>query len=697
MGKFSDALIGPQQPAPPTRAAAEAQSRDTRFSDQLLGAVPAADPGIEALSGSREAADLGDIARASFIDDPNTRARFYARERGLPIERYRILDGDVIYQGDDQQWYYEQPKSGLSDILVDPGKVLKSAAAGVGPAVPMGAGAIAGTLSAPMLLAGPLGMAGSMGITGAATGAGEAAKDAIGSYVSGESQMDVQSPLQEAAAGALGQGIGGGMTMWANRGAVRDIGRLDRPAAQALQRKAQAQDIPLTAAELTNLRTLKGQQTALGNIPRSGEILDDFYFNRAGKMDDAVGRFLQRVSPEDSAEAAGIRIADTAEAARDALKGARKAATTPLYQAARNSGAAVDVSDALKYIDDRLPDAKGPIAQALQRVRGLLFEDADQTILDSRVGALHEAKVAIAKMIKQAPKDPSSADNFIMGDLRQIQGRLTDALKRVPEYKLANDEFARLSVPLDEFSASTVEPLLRLKDRQAFQAAAKLFSPTQTGPKAAFNARAILQRQDPEAWQAIKRAYLENVWREAPGRAAVDAVPDRAGAVFAHRVLGDKKQAGILKAVLDDPEWQALNDLGEVLEATGRTVRRGSHTTFMAEAVDDLRADARGVVGGTARAAFNPMTSFREWVDRVMLGRHSEKLAGLITDPDSLNQLKQIRMLPPNSARARAIVGQALTRAGIEGADELLSPSGGAPQAIRPREPQAPQPALAAP
>ena len=567
MGKYSDALLGPQQPpppAPPSRAAAAAQGAQTRYSDMLLNpTVPSADPGIEALSGSAEAAGIGDIAKASFIDDPNAKARYFSRQRGIPIERYRILDGDVIYQGDDEQWYYEQPKAGFGDLLSDPGKVAKSIAGGVGASVPIGAGAVAGIASAPMFLAGPLGMAGSMGITGAAGAGGEAAKDAIGSYVSGESQMDLVSPAQEGAAAALGQGIGGALTGWANRNAVRDVGQINRPAARALQQKARAHDIPLTAAEITNLRTLKGQQTALGNIPRSGELLDDYYAARAGKIDNAVGGFLNHVSPQDSAEIAGRQAADAATAARAGLKQARSAATTPLYNAAKGSGAKVDVSDALAYIDGRLPEAKGPIAQGLTKIRGLLFEDAEQTILDSRVGPLHEAKVTIAKMLKQAPKDPSSADNFVLGDLRQVQKRINDALLKVPEYKAANDEFARLSIPIDELDNSILQPLLGLKDTKAFQAAAKLFSPTQTGPKAAFNARTILEAQDPAAWQAIKRAYLDDVWQKSASRATVDAVPDRAGAVWRQKLLGDKKQSDILKAVLRQDEWDALNDLGK--------------------------------------------------------------------------------------------------------------------------------------
>lgn len=647
--------------------------------------------GIAPQSDADRSAGIGDIAKASFIDNPESRARYFSAKRGTPLDRYRVMGNDVVYQADDGNWYKEVPDAGLLDLIRDPEAVAKRMAGGVGPSVPAVTGTAAGIITAPAMLTGPPGMAASLAATGGAAAAGEVAKDAIGSYLSGESQMDWQSPAKEGVLGVAGQGIGAGLTVLGNRYAVQDIAALNRPAAGALQQKAEAQGIPLTAAEVTQLRSLKGQQTLLGNIPRSGEIMDDFYKGRAPKVEDAITRYLGQVSPQDSPELAGAAIRDAAQTAIETAKDTRSAAAKPYYDAARASKVAVDPTSAVQFIDDALNSAKGSIRSTLEKARGALYvkpppgsPPGTKPTIDTTVEGLHQSKMAIDSLIEQAKRN---GDDWSVRNLVEVQKRLVQSIEdAAPDYAMGRTTFAANSPPVDELQNGLVGMVANIKDGRLKDAASVLLDPSRAGPKAVLNARAALEKADPTAWQGIKRAYLQDLWQSVKDpRALQDAAPDLGGARWSKALMGDDKQKGILRAALSPTEYRALADLSEVLDATASVVRRNSHTAYQTEALQNLKAEARGTVVGGIRAAMNPVSSMREWIDQKMIGKHAEKLAEIATSPDAVKQLRALRVLSPNSAKFRAGVGNFLTLWGLpELADALLG-GDATPRPIPPR------------
>lgn len=647
--------------------------------------------GITPRSSSERAAGYGDIVGASFIDNPESRARYFSLKRGVPLDRYRVMDNDVVYQADDGNWYKEVPDPGLADFLKDPEAVAKRIAGGVGPSVPAVAGTAAGILTAPAVLAGPPGMVGSIAATGGAAAAGEVAKDAIGSYLSGESQMDWQSPVKEGAIAAAGQGVGAGLTALGNRYAVQDVAQLNRPAASALQQKAEAQGIPLTAAEVSQLRSLKGQQTLLGNIPRSGEIMDDFYRGRAPKVEDAITRYLGQVSPQDSPELAGAAIRDAAEAAITAAKDARSAAAKPFYDAARASKVAVDPTSAVQFIDDALNSAKGSIRSTLEKARGALYvkpppgsPPGTKPTIDTTVEGLHQSKMAIDSLIEQAKRN---GDDWSVRNLVEVQRRLVQSIEdAAPDYAMGRTTFAAASPAVDDLQSGLVGMVAKIKDGKLKDAASVLLNPKSAGPRAVMNARVALEKADPAAWQGIKRAYLQDLWQSVKDpRALQDAAPDLGGARWSKVLMGDEQQRGILRSALTPTEYRALNDLSEVLDATASVIRRNSHTAYQTEALQNLKAEARGAVMGTARAVVNPISSVREWIDQAMLGKHAAKLAEIATSPDAVKQLRALRVLSPNSAKFRAGVGQFLTTWGMPELADALIGGDATPRTVPPR------------
>ncbi len=51
-------------------------------------------------TGTEGAARPVDVAMASVIQDPNARMRFYSERMGIPIERFGVSGGDIVYRTD---------------------------------------------------------------------------------------------------------------------------------------------------------------------------------------------------------------------------------------------------------------------------------------------------------------------------------------------------------------------------------------------------------------------------------------------------------------------------------------------------------------------------------------------------------------------------------------------------------------------
>lgn len=635
---------------------------------------------IIAASDSSKAASLSDIALASFANDPEARLRYYAKQRGIPESRYRIVDGEVAYQDDDGKWYREKPEA----LLRDPKTLVQGLANQVGPALTAVPPAAAGIVTAPLLLTGPAGLATSMGATALAGSVSQGAREFIANKVTGQ-EMSGGRVIQEGATAALGQGIGAGMTAWAGRNVASDISKLDRPAAEALAKKGEDRGITLTPAETTNLPSLKGQQKALGNLTESGDHMDEFYKERAGKIRTAVDDTLNAISPQDSGEVAGKNIRTAAGKAVDQAKEARSKVADPLYAAARKNGAEVDVNPILASIDDQLEVAKGGIKTALQNARSLLMREVEEaapdgtmvkrSVPDTRIAALHEAKLAIDDMIDGAAQ--SGLGNTAKAKLKSVQSQLLDAMDEAsPDYKAARETFRDASPAVNALEDGIIGVIKNLKDPNLQTAAQKLFDPKTSGPKAVSEARDALEKADPEAWQAIKRAWLQQNWEQA-GKESMASGTDvvNQGPKFRNLIMGDAKRRLMLERALTPEEMRGLNDLAEVLEAAGRVKPLGSDTAWNQEMMKVARDEAKPAWAKAAEIVGTPQRWGKmvgEWATERALRNKAAEVAKIITEPEALKELRQLRFVSPTGAKFRAGFAHIITRFGEGGVDAAL-------------------------
>lgn len=459
---------------------------------------------------------------------------------------------------------------------------------------------------------------------------------------------------------AGGELIGKGLSKLASRGVAPDIARLDPAKTQELVDASQRQGIQLTPAETTGLPSLMQQQKQLGNTMGAGDDLADFMRTRAkDQINPAVNRFLEGVSPVEGAEVAGDLTRAASKKAMSTVATNRAAQASPIYQKAFAEKAPVDVSGVIDTIDAKMiefPEG-GKVRAALTKARGFMQSSRGDLKL------LHGSKLEIDDMLK--PGHDSAVIGTAKRELQLVKTELLKAMdKASPDYASARSIFGDLSPGLERVYEGVTGTISKMKDVRLQAVAGKLFQQGQSpGPRAVAEARKQLQAADPDAWQAIKRAFLEEKWIKA-GKQTLESqgqAPVNAGAKFRLELMGTEKQLDILKAALDPQELAAMDDLAKVLEATGRVKPIGSDTAWNIEANKVARNASSSVLSRILRMGSVDVLkdTAKLWDDANFIS-HSRELVDMITSPDGMSLLKELNQLSPSEEFSRAILGRAI-------------------------------------
>ncbi len=643
MGKYSDLLLG--APASPPEA------EPGKYSRMLLGAPePAAAP-------AQREVPFGEAAAQGFIDFA-TMGYGDEAEAGLRAG-YGKLDTALggVLPGEPET--YDQA---IADVRG------RQENAGL---LPYAAGAIPGAVLGP-------GVAGAKFVAKGATTAAKYGRAALGGGIEGmiagfgNADGAPQERVPGAVAGGamgipfglLGQGLTQGVTALASRRAARDLGKLNPEATAELMAKAQAAGVQLTPAEATNLPSLKAQQKMLGNLTDTADTMGDFYRKRADtQIAPAVERTLRGISEVDSPEAAAELTRAAGKTAMNDVAANRAAQASPLYKRAFETAKPVNVTQVIGTIDQKLKTAKGPIAASLQKARELLF-DGDAP--DARLIGLHQAKLALDDMIEGARE--SGLGRTAKRELVDVKNQLVQAMDRAsPDYQAARAIFSDLSPGVDRVREGVAGVIAELPDSQLRLAAGKLFSPGNIGPNDAGRAMAQIEKANPDAANAIRRAWLEDKWLQA-GKETLESggAPVNQGAKWRQALMGDPKQRRILEATLKPEQFKAVADLSEVLAAAGRVKPLGSDTAWNQELMRAERESARPWV---SRAL--GMLSRKEvesWFTERALSKRAGQLAEIVTSPEGMARLKELKQLGVNPRLAIGILGQGFAAAGLEGA-----------------------------
>ena len=607
--------------------------------------------------------------------DIQSAIRVFAKARGIPEERYRIYRGDIFYQGDDGKFYAEVP-----GMLKAPATSAAFIAPDIAEAIPSIATGIA---TAPMLLGGPGGAAASIGLTGAAGAASSAGRQALAGLLGGQEF----SPGQVAAAGLMEAGtqlIPYGMGKVAQRSLARDISRLDPQQVAELQRLAQQQGIQLTPGEVTNLPSLKAQQKVLGNIPGAQDVLGNFYGKRyTEQIQPAVDRFLSSISSVDDPMTAGFRGQQALRTRLEDLQTQRRQAAEPIYRQAFENSPPIDVGPIAATLDQRMAIAKGEELSELRRIRSMLNRDVTrlnaqgdevtETVLENRAPALQRVKFAIDNMLQGDAI--SSMDATIRREITGIQDQLVRTMENaIPEYGLANREFERLSEPITRFMERRPGlSLINMSQDNLDQFAGKVFGVTEpASPQSIRYTRQQIEQSGPNGpiiWNEVTRSYLESVWQKAmkPTATATEQKVD-AGLSFRNMLMGDDKRIKALQAAMTPQQFTALGDLTKVLEAAGRVKKLGSDTAFNALVLQDMKETVPNLVV----QGMTPVKNLQNYFARQEFMKNADVLAEIVTSPDGINRLRELRKLSPQQPKFWSGLAQTLASTGSFAVSEVL-------------------------
>jgi hypothetical protein len=337
-----------------------------------------------------------------------------------------------------------------------------------------------------------------------------------------------------------------------------------------------------------------------------------------------------------------------------------------LYRAAFERSVPVDISPIVKDIDAMLKIAKGDELKSLQRIKNNLYREkpsfnaqGDEVMVktfEDRLPALQRAKFDIDKMFKE--ESFSSMDKVIQGEVTNIKNRLVQSMgKDNPMYLEANKAFEELSQPLNIFAERRAgQSLTAVSKDNLNDLANRLFA--NASPQTVRYTRQQIQAVSPEAWNDVTRAYLQTQWEKAmkPRIGAKEPRID-AGADWKTMLMGDTKSQKALLEALGPQQFQALNNLTQVLEAAGRVKKLGSDTAFNQRALKEMEDNAPSALAAFARVTGGVLTPqkygqfFRDWATERAFSKNAEQLANVITSKDGMNRLRELRKMSPTTPK----------------------------------------------
>jgi hypothetical protein len=650
------------------------------FASSLVGGKPMVGSGVYppmekppvAISDPSMAAGAGTAFMAGIPTEKQAAINFFAKQRGISPNRYTVIDGDIAYQADDGKFYKE---------VVGMGSKAAYYAPDVAEMVPDIA---AGIALAPTALVNPLVAAGGVGGVAAGT---NYLRQKIGQAIGGQ-EID---PYQVGLAGLLSGGAElapVARQAMVERRLAKDIAQVNPNMVASLRSKAGKVGVDLTPAELTGMNSLFAQQKVIGNVPESTKKMQDFYKKREGQVQSAVDDYLGSLSKVEDQAVAGNRGVQALEVQRENLIKARSDAVAPIYQAAFDSSVPVNTQPVLDQIDNMLKTQPptGKAAGYLRKIKDLIQRpdiDAEGNLLktfkpEDRLPNLQNAKFEIDAMLKDEAF--GSLDKTIQGQITGIQKNLVERMgAENADYVAANRAFERLSAPINEFNERiTGVSLMQMSPDNLKNFANRIFqNPSPETIK--YAKKQITAGGGEEAWNAVTRAYLEEQWTLAkkPSKTQQGTKLDT-GNTWQNVIMGDQKQMKAMQAALPPESFQALRDLAEVLEAAGRVKKLGSDTAFNQLITEELMKNppATSITTGVARtagAALQPQNwgkMITDWAVKKDASANAMNIANIITSPDGISRLKELKKMSPTSAKRWAGMAQLFSEAGILGIEE---------------------------
>lgn len=659
------------------------------YAGQSIGAGKG--PPVGVIEDPDRMAGAGRQAIASLPTDLDARVRYFAKARGLPVDRYGLMNDRIYYTGDDGKPYFEEasfraPMS-LPEIPASLKQSGKAAASLAGPSLPVIGGTAGGI--AGMASGGPGAAVGGATAGGAA---GDALRQALAAGFADEEKPWSERALQvggSALQEGVGQLIGNKFVQWMGR-----FGRTPTyniPETTRLREASERFGVRLTPGEETGNRTLIRRQKILANTTQGEEPFTNFYQGRNDEVRQAVDGVLNQLSRQRSPHMGSASGVQGADAALQANRRDLAAQARPLYREA------IDDNEQRFWTPEVDTLFTRPsMQQALGRARQLAAEEGrtltvptyengrrvgDEVVPDWR--SWDYIKKALDGLVEENTNDVGRVSQ--MG--RAIANTRTELLRILdeanPRYAEARGIFSENVPTRTALEGGQVGAIARLEGESVNKAGRMVFGPNSSPEDIRFARQAFENAGQLQAWDDMGRAHLQQVFEAIPD-SSVGSITNLGG-VYRKALMGSPKKRAQMEAAFEhNPRfWNDFQELMTVLDATGRAMKGESITAFAQAGQKELAEEAKGLgprLIETMEVWRTPSRIAQYWAD-LQAGRYNARMAELLTTPEGRQQLRELRQLGPQSAGAVIAASHLLMGWGSAAAGDALTPGRNEPAA----------------
>jgi hypothetical protein len=422
---------------------------------------------------------------------------------------------------------------------------------------------------------------------------------------------------------------------------------------QAAQEATEQTGIPLFQAQQTGVPAQLEKQAFVAQLPAGTRAAVSGLKKQNQAAGEAVETLLGDIAPDAAVVTAADKVRTAADTAIQAVKRARKEASSPIYKQAfrrqrKGQLAPIDTAALETKITQmaRQFDSSGQIAKNLNiALRKVQKADGD-------LQKLHLAKTELDQTIDTFGE--GAVGNTTKRFLGDVNRDLRDALvNQSPSYRAARDEFVRLTPEVTRIQDSIIGKIANLDDTQLKQVASKIFDPANT-VKNISDAKKAITDVSPDAWDAIVRKELESRLGSIKSTAEAGTVENIPGQLF-RAIFPNEKKTKVLFSSLDDEGKKNLKYLQTALRRASLGRPGGSQTA----AREEIKRELRGGVFQTLRNTFRqPISTLVSTGEDAAFNRRVKSLSEALFDPTWTAEMKKLRKLSPKSPEA----GRALTQ-----------------------------------
>ena len=408
------------------------------------------------------------------------------------------------------------------------------------------------------------------------------------------------------------------------------------------------------ATEATGIELFEGQQTlsrpALerqsfvqqlpSGVDKASKALEKQNIQASRAVDD----LLAKIAPDEAIITGPERFRGAAQRAVEAKKISRKEKTSPIYNEAfddaRASNLEIDVSNIKKDFSDIAKDfpEKGKIRASINKALDLL-DSGD-------LKRLHGAKMELDDLINSRADDALGATSRreVVAIKSQLLERMAEAS---PKYDAARAKFSELSKPVEAIENSIIGKVAEFDDVNLKSISRRIFDPAETNPQVVKNARMIINKVEPEAWNNLMRAEIER--RMGSMKSDIGGGIDNIPSQLQRAIFGNKRSTDILLSGADKSTAKALNNLNTALKRASRGRATGSQTATRTEISKELRG---GLTSGIRELFSRPVDTIVRVGEDAQFDARVSAMADALFDPKY--QAKTTKLI--NSGRGKELV-----------------------------------------